>query len=160
MVVSKMRSRVLAGALAACILGVVSVKLAWATASLGVTTTIVSGPVKLGDIELKSQSATHDVKIKTKGDSDVYIVHNRIAPGGHTGWHSHPGVSFITVKAGQATEYHGDDPIPSIYAAGTGFTEEAGGKHIIQNNGDTDLELVAFQIIPAGAPRRIDEPAP
>jgi hypothetical protein len=28
------------------------------------------------------------------------------------------------------------------------------------NEGSTDLELVAFQIIPAGATRRIDEPAP
>ena len=32
--------------------------------------------------------------------------------------------------------------------------------HIVVNEGDTDLVLVAFQILPVGAPRRIDEPAP
>jgi quercetin dioxygenase-like cupin family protein len=151
---------ILVGTLVACALGGVSWKLAWATPSMGVTTTIISGPVMLDDLDLRSHGEEHDVKIKTKGPSDVYIVHNRIAPGGHTGWHSHPGVSFVTVRAGQATEYHGDDLTPNIYPAGTGFTEEAGGVHLIQNNGDTDLELVAFQLIPFKAPRRNDEPAP
>jgi hypothetical protein len=34
------------------------------------------------------------------------------------------------------------------------------GAHIVVNEEDTVLELIAFQILPAGAPRRIDEPAP
>jgi hypothetical protein len=32
--------------------------------------------------------------------------------------------------------------------------------HIIRNEGATDLVLLACQILPAGAPRRIDEPQP
>jgi hypothetical protein len=32
--------------------------------------------------------------------------------------------------------------------------------HIIRNEGTADLVLVAFQLIPFGAVRRIDEPAP
>jgi len=32
--------------------------------------------------------------------------------------------------------------------------------HLIANEGATDLVLVAFQVIPAGATRRIDKPAP
>jgi hypothetical protein len=32
--------------------------------------------------------------------------------------------------------------------------------HIVGNQGDTDLELVVVQIVPVGAPRRIDEPDP
>jgi quercetin dioxygenase-like cupin family protein len=134
---------------------------AWATPSSGLTTTILTGPVKLDDIDVKSNSDTHKAMIKTWGASDVYVVHNKITPGGSTGWHSHPGISFVTVKSGTATEYHGDDPTtPNAYPAGTGFVEEAGGVHNIRNEGTTDLELVAFQLIPFGAVRRTDAPAP
>jgi quercetin dioxygenase-like cupin family protein len=88
-------------------------------------------------------------------------VHNKIAPGGQTGWHSHPGISFVTVRAGVATAYEGDDPdTPHVLATGTGFVEQAGHIHNIRNEGTVDLELVAFQLVPAGAPRRIDAPAP
>jgi quercetin dioxygenase-like cupin family protein len=136
-------------------------KVAWATPSSGLSTTILTGPVLLGDLDLKSISDVHDVKIKTKGASDVYIVHNRIVPGGSTGWHSHPGISFVTVKSGVVSEYHENDPTtPHVYSAGQGFTEEAGGVHNMVNEGSTDLELVAFQIIPSGATRRIDQPQP
>lgn len=58
------------------------------------------------------------------------------------------------------TEYHDDDPTPSVYPAGTGFVEPAGRVHLLANEGTADLESVAFQIIPLGATRRIDEPAP
>ena len=154
-----MRSKTLwtlAGIMALVVVGV-----AWATPSSGLTTVILSGPVTLDDIDLKSNTDAHKVMIKTWGASDVYVVQNTIVPGGSTGWHSHPGISFVTVKSGTATEYHGDEPsTPHTYAAGTGLTEEAGGVHNIRNEGTTDLVLVAFQIIPAGAVRRIDEPAP
>jgi len=146
----------LAGITALVVVGV-----AWATPGSGITTTILTGPVTLGDIDLKSNTDTHKVIIKTWGASDVYVVQNRVVPGGHTGWHSHPGISFVSVKSGTATEYHGDDPgTAHTYPAGTGFVEEAGGVHIIRNEGTADLELVAFQLIPFGAVRRIDEPAP
>jgi hypothetical protein len=32
--------------------------------------------------------------------------------------------------------------------------------HLLANGGDVDLEVVVVQIVPRGAPRRIDEPAP
>ena len=130
------------------------------TPSQGVTTTILSGPVALDAFQAMCNSPEHTAVFKTRGRSDVYIVQNVIAPGGHTGWHSHPGVSFVTVRSGAATEYHGDDPSPHVYPAGSGFVEQAGRVHLIRNEGDTALELVAFQLIPFGAVRRIDEPAP
>ncbi len=113
------------------------------------------------EIDAKSLVGGHHAKIKTKGPSDVYIVLNVIKPGGHTGWHSHPGISFVTVKSGTVTEYRGDNPSePTTYSAGMGLVEEAGHVHIFRNEGSTNVELVAFQLLPAGAPRRIDESAP
>lgn len=59
------------------------------------------------------------------------------------------------------TFYQGDDPnTPYVFSAGTGFVEDAGLVHAVVNEGDTDLEIVVVQLVPAGAPRRIDEPQP
>jgi len=61
---------------------------------------------------------TDDVKLKTKSDSDVYVVRNTVVPGGQSGWHYHPGPSLITVVQGTATFYDGDDPTctPRVYS--------------------------------------------
>ena len=158
---SKMKlSLLLAGVFVACAFGGVALRFAWATPGSGITSTNISGPVVLGSITVKSESDVNEVEIKTNGFSDVYVVHNTIAPGGHTGWHSHPGPSIISVVSGQATNYHDDDPIGTIYPAGTAFVDDGAHAHMVRNEGDTDLVLVAFQILPMGAPRRIDEPAP
>jgi quercetin dioxygenase-like cupin family protein len=90
-------------------------------------------------------------------------VSNKFAPGGQSGWHTHPGPSLITVKAGTVTAYSGDDPscTPHVYAAGTGFIDPGGGHvHLLRNEGSVEAETVAVQILPAGAERRIDAPIP
>lgn len=151
----------LAGILAASALGLVAWNFAWATPGSGITTTIIAGPSVLEGFKVKSESEINEFEVEAKGFSDVYVVHNRIAPGGHTGWHSHPGPSIVSVVSGTATEYHGDDPLtPIVHAAGTSFVDDGQGAHIVKNLGSTDLVLVAFQVLPVGATRRIDEPAP
>ena len=61
-------------------------------------------------IEAKTLSTDWQARIDTKGATDVYVVENKIAPGGTFGWHSHPGPSIVVVKAGELTLYRGDDP--------------------------------------------------
>jgi len=103
------------------------------------------------------------VKIIAKEPSDVYVVNNTVAPGGYSGWHTHPGPSVVLVKSGTATVYDGDDPncTPVRYAAGTGFIDAGGGHvHMVRNEGTEPLLTVAFQIIPMGALRRIDAASP
>lgn len=159
---SKMSSKlVLAGVLVAGAFCGLALGAALKTASSGLTTTILAGPTPLGEVDIKSASDINDVKIKTKGTSDIYVVQNTLVPGGHTGWHSHPGPSIISVVSGQATEYRDDDPDGVVHLAGTSFVDEGGDhSHIVTNEGDIDLVLIAFQIIPLGAQRRIDRPAP
>jgi hypothetical protein len=155
------RKLVSTGVLAACAVVLFAWGAAWATPSQGLNTTILSGPVALDEIDVHSKSDHHSVKIKTQGTSDVWVVQNRIVPGGHTGWHSHPGPSIISVVSGQATEYDADDPGSGIvHSAGTAFVDDGDGAHIIRNEGSVDLVLTAFQILPRGATRRIDEDAP
>src|SRR5262245_27431646 len=149
------------GALGACALGVIAIGVAWATPGVGISTTILSGPTLLDEVHVHSESEINDVKIKTRGLSDVYVVKNVIVPGGDTGWHSHPGPSIVSVVSGQATEYRSDDLEGVVHQAGTAFADEGGEHaHLVRNEGDTDLVLIAFQIVPLGATRRIDKPAP
>ena len=114
------------------------------------------------EIHLKTHTPTYKAEIKTQGSSDVYFLDNTFDPGGHAGWHMHPGPSVVEVRAGTATVYSGDDPTctPHVVPAGEGFVEGSGHVHIVRNEGSGELEVVVFQLIPAGEPRRIDMPAP
>jgi quercetin dioxygenase-like cupin family protein len=141
---------------------VASAGVVYATTGTGITTTqIVQG--NFGDIDVKSTFDGHKVDIDTKGDSDVYVVSNVIAPGGHTGWHTHPGPSLITVKSGTITAYDGDDPAcsPTVYTAGQGFVDPGDGHvHILRNEGTVPVETIAVQLVVDGGTRRIDVPDP
>jgi quercetin dioxygenase-like cupin family protein len=100
---------------------------------------------------------------KTKGTSDVYVQNNVWVPGGSTGWHTHPGHSLIIVTAGTVTAYEGDDPScePTRYTVGMGFVDPGGDHvHLLRNETSEEARTVAVQVIPAGAGRRIDAPAP
>jgi quercetin dioxygenase-like cupin family protein len=96
---------------------------------------------------------------KTEGSSDVYVQSNVWAPGGSTGWHSHPGNSLIIVTAGTVTDYEGHDPDckPHVYTKGMGFVDPGGDHvHVLRNEGDVEARTIAVQLIPADASRRID----
>ena len=151
-----------AGAFVACAFGGFAVGLAWATPpSPGFVSTPIAGPALFDEIQTIHQTRDWGVMIKTRGLSDVYFTHLKVPPGGDGGWHSHPGPSVIAVRAGTATFYDEcNDFVPQVFPAGTGFVEDAGCVHLLANEGTVDLEVVVMQIVPRGAPRRIDEPAP
>src|SRR5262245_30766669 len=83
-------------ALALAALGIGSLAgIALATPGSGLTTTIVSQG-RFGPVNVRTHSGMQQVQITTRGDSDVYVVSNKLAPGGQTGWHTHAGPSLIT----------------------------------------------------------------
>ena len=112
-----------AGALILCAIGGFAMGLAWATDPSGLTSTTISGPRVLDESQVVTQDPTWGVIFKTKGLSDVWVVRNVIVPGGHTGWHSHPGPSIISVVSGTATEYRSDNPVGVVHQAGTAFVD-------------------------------------
>jgi len=87
-----------------------------------------------------------------------------IPPGGHTGWHTHPGPTFVAVAQGEGTLYHGMAGCPVMkYAAGSGFMQPPTEVHNMRNEGSTPLVLWAFYALPPGtsnAAIRIDQPRP
>jgi len=111
------------------------------------------------------------VEIDLHKPSDVIVQQVTIAPGGSTGWHSHPGPAIVIVKSGSLTLFDGDDrrcrgttyaADPATPGVGTVFIDEGRGHvHIGQNRGSTNAELyVTYLDVPAGAEPRIDAPRP
>lgn len=149
-----------AGAVLACAFGLIALRVAWATPGSGVFTTLIGVPVTLEEMNLRTESDTHEVELKTRGEWQTRVVHYRIVPGGHTGWHSHPGPVFVMVNSGRMTKYEAADGTRAVYPAGTGFVEPGGEAHLARNEENVDLELVAFFLIPQGANPRTDERAP
>jgi mannose-6-phosphate isomerase-like protein (cupin superfamily) len=87
-----------------------------------------------------------------------------IAPGGHTGWHTHPGPTFVAVAQGEGTLYHAMSGCPATkYGTGSGFMQPPTEVHNMRNEGSTPLVLWAFYALPPGtsnAAIRIDQPRP
>lgn len=117
-----------------------------------------------GVLESPVRIHTDDLKLHVRGDLRVVTQTITIAPGGHTGWHSHPGPVFVTIQAGTMTFYDADDPscTGGTYDTGDSFVDRGGGHvHIARNEGSTDLVLYATYLIPAGsAGFRTDVPDP
>jgi len=138
-------------------------------ASLFTSTSLAVG--RVGEIDVNNLSISDDPSDanskknvwhslqKTKGDSDLYVQSNVWAPGGTSGWHTHPGHSLITVTAGAVTAYEGHDAscTPKVYTVGMTFVDEGGDHvHVLRNEGTVEARTITVQLIPAGAPRRID----
>jgi len=87
-----------------------------------------------------------------------------IAPGGNTGWHSHPGPVVVLIKSGQMSFYDSEDPTCTVrtYSAGEAFIDSGQGHvHIARNEGSVNLELWATYFdVPVGGAFRINADSP
>jgi quercetin dioxygenase-like cupin family protein len=155
-----MRRIVLAVLLPVLIAGGVT-GIALATPGSGVTSTSLA-QASLDPIKTKAKFGEWEIEIETKGQSNISVTENRVAPGGHFGWHSHPGPSLVIVKSGTSTFYRGDDPTctPQVHPAGTAYVDPGSTVHIARNEGSVELVLIVTRLIPEGAPARIDQPNP
>jgi quercetin dioxygenase-like cupin family protein len=163
---------------------------AFATAgSGGVSSYVARGPVSqsivIGVPEKKSATKTVRVRVGRKvvtrrvsftydtvtplitcGSTPCDTAYQQltIAPGGHTGWHTHPGPTFVAIAQGEGTLYHGMSGCPATkYATGAGFMQPSTEVHNMRNEGSTPLVLWAFYALPPGtsnAAIRVDQPRP
>jgi quercetin dioxygenase-like cupin family protein len=133
-----------------------------ATPSAGVNTMIL-GRSLFDEFQTEAHTIPADdwqAGLRTHGASDVYVVDNKFSPGGSTGWHSHPGPSLILVLSGTITNHTADNCAGTSYTAGQGFIDPAGTIHEVTNDGAAPAEDMAVQLLPHGALRRVDQPAP
>ena len=131
------------------------------TTAVGFTSTLV-GRGNLGTFQSKSKAAHYDVELKSHDNTDIAVANIVVIPGGHSGWHYHPGPVLVVVKTGTITFYMGDDPTcsPQVHPAGTTFIENGGMVGMARNEGAVDATVVATFFVPAGSPTRIDATAP
>jgi len=151
------------------------------------TFTVASGfastPVARGSSEAFHIRSTDgfDVEIKTKDSTDIAMSNVVVAPGGTSGWHTHPGPVFVVVKTGTITFYRagkhsgldGDEENPNnaahgptcsrtVYPAGSAFVEVPAPGHVMlaKNEGGTEATISATYFAPTGAALRIDRDWP
>jgi quercetin dioxygenase-like cupin family protein len=147
-----------------------SVRKTFALAILGVVAAVAAGaalatpPLFFTGTPIARGTTPGQFKIKLQDSSspaDAAILQVTQAPGGHSGWHAHPGPAVVIVKSGEVTIQQAKDCSSTTYTAGQVAVEPAGHVHIARNTGTTTLELwITFLDVPVGAPTRIDAPDP
>jgi hypothetical protein len=131
------------------------------TLAVGFTSTLV-GRGNLGTFHVQSKAAGYDVELKSHDNTDIAVANIVVAPGGHSGWHYHPGPVLVVVKTGAITFYHGSDRTctGTVHPAGTAFVEADGNVGIARNEGAVEATVVATFFVPAGGATRVDADAP
>lgn len=159
---SRTRLIVLTVLLPAALLAAALAGTALATDASGVTPTLV-GQGLLGPVKIKTKIGEWESELETKGQSNLVVQELRVAPGGHFGWHSHPGPSLVIVKSGTSTFYRGDDPdcTPQVHQTGSAYIDPGGVVHTARNESLTqELVVVAIRMLPPGTAPRSDAPNP
>jgi quercetin dioxygenase-like cupin family protein len=145
----------------------------------------VSQPVVIGVPETKTATRTVHVRVGRKTVTrrvsftyetvsslmtcgatgcDTAFQQLTIPPGGHTGWHTHPGPTFVAIAQGEGTLYQATEGCPATkYVAGSAFMQPPTEVHNMRNEGSAPLVLWAFYALPSGTSSpaiRIDQPQP
>jgi quercetin dioxygenase-like cupin family protein len=149
------------------ILAPVAAVLVWATPTTGITQVVLSLGLYDGinaAARLQPKDGDHGwrASLKVNGATDVAVNSNTAAPGASSGWHSHPGLSIVTVTQGAIWDYRAEDPNckPRIITAGQGWVEPGNHVHLVRNEGAVEAKWTTTAIRPAGSQGRIDQPAP
>jgi hypothetical protein len=133
-------------------LAVVSAGTALATPSSGVSASTLGRATIEGKLKMRSE-----------GLADAVIREVTIAPGGTTGWHTHPGPVLVIVTAGSLTLYDADDGSCAghSYGTGQGFVDPGYGHvHIARNETSSPTQFIAvFFDVPVGGAATFDADA-
>jgi quercetin dioxygenase-like cupin family protein len=179
---------VLGAVAAAAVLGAAR---AWATPGTGVVGPIVARGSVTQDVVLgtpRTVTVTKRVTIRVRGKSvtrrvrvsvpsvqrlmtcggggacDIAFQQLTFSSGAHTGWHTHPGPTFVAVVQGEGTLYHGVAGCPAHkYGAGSGFFQPSSEVHNFRNETTGTVVIHAFYVLPSGTPNtaiRTDQPQP
>jgi quercetin dioxygenase-like cupin family protein len=123
-------------------------------------TNLVSEAELIEPVDINSDG----VKLETEGPVDVRVQEVTIAPGGRSGWHHHPGIVIVAVKAGAVTVF-GDNCKGTTYGVGAPngsvFVEHGDQPGQVRNKAAKPAKLYATFVAPDADPgvfRIEDEP--
>jgi quercetin dioxygenase-like cupin family protein len=112
--------------------------------------------------ELAKGTTAGAVQIETSAPTEVPTRIVKLAPGGTTGWHSHPGPELATVQSGTLIYHDGSDPNCKAMKLSPGQTLviPGGQVHLATNAGPGPLEIYVTAFVPVGSPPLNDEAKP
>jgi hypothetical protein len=167
---------------------IVSTDSAYATQGTGITSNIVArgglGPnvlfgaprtaVVKRTVRMKARGRVFRKTVRIKVPSirkaitcpcDTAFQQLTIQPGGSTGWHTHPGVTFVAVAQGELTYNHvmGTTCPTAKMTPGAGFFQMPTEVHVGRNVGSVPVVVYTLYLLPPGTPNtaiRVDQPQP
>ena len=155
-------SKRVVGAVAVAI--TLSAGIAWSTPGSGTTSTLLGRATFADEFKVKREAPAFgwEAEVEVTPNLDIAVQSITFAPGGQSGWHSHPGPVFIMVVEGEMTFYESDDPncTPIIRTAGQGYLDTGEHAHIARNETTSPARNVVTYFAPPGAALRIDQPSP
>jgi len=110
------------------------------------------------DVSPSDRTGAWRLLAKADDPTDIGVDDVVLDAGGSTGWHSHDGAVFETVKSGSIKVYHAADCSFTTYTVGQSYYAAAHEVHDVRSS--SGGEFVAVQIRPHGAPPVEDQPAP
>ncbi len=135
--------------------------IARATVGTGTSSTLIGPPATFDAFKVKGE-AGDDWKLKIEAKEGLKVATQTITfqPGGQSGWHTHPGPAFISVKEGTMTFYD-QDCNATVRMAGQGFLDTGADPHLARNETGSPATNVVTYFAPTNAPAlRIDAPQP
>jgi quercetin dioxygenase-like cupin family protein len=132
--------------------------LAMGTTSDDLKENLSVGTPASGDQEENAEVQDWRLHLRTHGATDYYSQYVVVAPGGYSGWHTHPGLLVGTVISG-AIDFYDANCEKHSFSAGQVFTETT-QVHAIKNPGTVNTTLSISYLIKHSEPRRIEADAP
>lgn len=125
----------------------------------------INGKTYTRRVKVQVESVERLMACGAQAACDTAFQQVTINPGGHTGWHTHPGPTFVAITQGEGTLYQGASVgcTGNKYGPGGGFFQPSSDVHTFRNEGSAPLVFHAFYALPAGTPNtsiRVDQPVP
>ena len=116
-------------------------------------------------VKIKVPSIQKAIACDAANPCDTAFQQGALQPGGTTGWHTHPGPTFVAFAQGDGTVYHvsGSECTAMKIGAGSGFSQMPTLVHVLHNDGSVPIIVYTLYVLPRGTPNtgiRIDQPQP
>jgi len=135
-----------------------------ATPGSGAVGTVRARAAFADPVDIKLKVGAHNEVLHVPNARDTVMQQIIIAPGGHTGWHSHPGPAIALITRGELTLYDGDNPscVGVPYGVGQAFVDSGQAHvHLGRNLSGQETEVwVTYLDVPPGGSVRTDEANP
>jgi quercetin dioxygenase-like cupin family protein len=136
-----------------------------AVLALGIAAATATPPKNSTRTDIARAAMTTAADVHLDQGKEATVHHVTIAPGGSSGWHTHPGAGMFMVMSGTLTNYGLDGPACEglDVPAGKAYfvPPHAHHAHLAVNRGNEPLELtVIYFNVPPGEPGRTDAEAP